>query len=85
MGLKLFRCVGLLILIGFFFIGCTKKPEIIEEKCSSCHKTSVVYKKHRSAEEWDSLVFGMESRGLKLTSEERKKILDILTTQYGTK
>jgi len=80
-------CIGplcLLIILSFLFPGCSKKPELIEMKCSSCHKSSVVYHKKRSLEDWDRLVFGMEGRGLKLTPDERKEIMAILAKKYST-
>lgn len=66
-------------------IGCSGRPELIEQKCSTCHKPSRVYEKKRSPAEWDRLLYGMEQRGLVLTPEERTAILKILQTKYGLK
>ncbi len=66
-------------------IGCSGRPELIEQKCSKCHKSSVVYEKKRSQEQWDRVIYGMEKRGLVLTPEERTAILKILQTKYGLK
>ena len=69
----------------FMLIGCSGRPELIEQKCSTCHKSSVVYEKKRSLEQWDRLLYGMERRGLVLTPEERTAILKILETNYSFK
>ena len=65
--------------------GCPVRPELIEQKCSTCHKPSVVYKKKRSLEQWDRVLYGMEKRGLVLTPEERTAIMKILETNYSLK
>ncbi len=70
-------------LLAVFLFGCSGKPEILEQKCSSCHSSSVVYQKKRTAEEWDGIVFGMKARGLKLTPEEEKAVKDALVKYYG--
>jgi hypothetical protein len=75
----------LFIGLSFFIFGCTGRPELIEQKCSGCHKTNVVYKEKRPKEEWERLVHGMKARGLKVTPDEEKAILEILSKQYGLK
>lgn len=59
------------------------KPEIIEQKCSTCHSTSVVYAQKRTVDEWGRLVYGMKIRGLKLAPEEEKQVLGALAKHYG--
>ena len=75
--------IGLFVLTGLVFGGCSKKPELIESKCSACHGTSVVYAKKRSADDWERVIFGMKGRGMVVTPEEEKAIMEILTKQYG--
>jgi len=70
-------------LMAAFLLGCTGKPEIVEQKCASCHSTSVVYQKKRTPQEWDGVIFGMKARGLKLTPEEEKAVKDALVKYYG--
>lgn len=72
-----------LILSSIVLSGCEGKPKIIEQKCGSCHDTSVVYKQKRSMAEWDRLVFGMKVRGMKVTPEEEKEIMDVLAKRYS--
>jgi hypothetical protein len=74
-----------LLMMSLFSWGCSAKPEIIEKKCSECHKTSVVYKQKHTQDEWDRLVYGMEARGLRLSPEEKKEILQVLAERYGKK
>lgn len=75
----------LFIIIPFLLLGCQGKPELIERKCSGCHKSSVVYDKKRTMAEWDRLVYGMEARGLVLSPDERKAVLSIIEKNYSVK
>jgi DnaJ-class molecular chaperone len=79
------KTIFLFFTLSVFFLGCTGKPEIIEEKCSSCHSSSVVYKKKHTPEEWNGIIFGMKARGLKISPEEEKAIKDVLVKNYGTR
>ena len=73
------------MVLSVFILGCTGKPALIEEKCSACHKTSVIYKQKRSLEEWERVIFGMKARGLKITPDEEKAVLEILLKHYSVK
>jgi hypothetical protein len=80
--------VIVLIVVGALTIlntGCTREPKLIEQKCSTCHKSSGVYVKKRPMLEWERLLYGMEIRGLKLTPDERRTILEILAKNYSLK
>jgi hypothetical protein len=74
-----------LLLSAFVLSGCEEKPVIIEQKCGRCHDASVIYKHKRSIDEWDRLVFGMKSRGMKVTPEEEKEIKEVLAKRYSLK
>jgi uncharacterized protein YcfL len=74
-----------LVIIPLLLLGCSSKPELIEQKCSTCHKSSVVYEKKRTMVEWERQLYGMESRGLILSPEERKAILETLAKNYSLK
>jgi len=73
----------LFAIIPVFLLGCTSKPELIEQKCSTCHKSSVVYQKKRPMAEWERLLYGMETRGLILSMDEKRAILEILAKNYS--
>jgi hypothetical protein len=75
----------LFAMILVLLLGCTSKPELIERKCSACHKSSVVYKKKRPMVEWERLLYGMETRGLTLSPDEKGAILEILAKNYSLK
>jgi len=75
----------LFAMIPVLLLGCTSKPELIEQKCSNCHKSSIVYDKKRPMVEWKRLLYGMETRGLILSPDERKAILEILAKNYSLK
>jgi len=64
---------------AIIFIGCAVKPKIIEEKCSTCHQTSIVYSKKRPMAEWERLIYGMKARGLKMTPNEERDVMDALS------
>jgi hypothetical protein len=73
------------MIIPAIFLGCTGgKPEIIEQKCSSCHPSALVYHQKRPLKEWDRLLYGMKVRGLKVTSQEETRIREILANHYST-
>ena len=80
-----FIMTALIILSSLVLSGCEEKPRIIEQKCGRCHDASIVYKHKRSMNEWDRLVFGMKARGLKVTPEEEKEIMDVLSKRYSIK
>jgi hypothetical protein len=73
----------LFISFCFLFCACTEKPKIIEQKCSTCHSSSYVYKEKRSIDEWDRLLIGMKARGLKLTPKEETTLRNILSKNYS--
>jgi hypothetical protein len=75
----------LFAIIPVLLLGCTSKPELIEQKCSTCHKASIVYEKKHPMVEWERLLYGMETRGLILSPDERKAILEILAKNYSLK
>lgn len=59
------------------------KINIVEAKCSKCHTTDRIYHK-RSKAEWDRLVYGMKVRGLELTPDEEKQLMQELYTKLGS-
>ena len=84
--INLFRSrLYLFAMIPVLLVGCTSKPELIEKKCSTCHKSSVVYKKNRPMAEWERLLHGMEARGLIVSPDEKRAILEILAKDYSLK
>lgn len=79
--LRMWCC--LILVVPVVFMGCKSKPEIIEQKCSICHKTSVVYQKKRPMTEWERIIYGMKARGLKVTPDEEKAIMEALNKYYS--
>jgi hypothetical protein len=71
------------MIIPVIFMGCTRdKPEIIEQKCSRCHSSALVYQQKRPLTEWDRLLYGMKARGLKVTPQEEADIRKILANRF---
>jgi hypothetical protein len=75
----------LFIVLTALIWGCGEKPQLIEQKCSTCHLASLVYEKKRPIQEWDRILFGMKIRGLKVTVEEEKAIRETLSERYSEK
>jgi len=48
-----------------------------------CHPLSVALNKNRDEEEWKRVIHGMKVRGLIITEDEERKILDYLKNNYG--
>jgi hypothetical protein len=77
--------IATFMIIPVIFLGCTGgKPEVIEQKCSTCHPSAQVYQHKRPLKEWDRLLYGMKARGLKVTPQEETSIREILASQYST-
>jgi hypothetical protein len=76
--------IATFMIISVTFLGCTGgKPEIIEQKCSTCHPSALVYQQKRPLKEWDRLLYGMKARGLKITPQEETLLREILASQYS--
>jgi hypothetical protein len=77
--------IPIFTIIPILFLGCTGgKPEIIEQKCSTCHPSALVYQQKRPMKEWDRLLYGMKARGLKITPQEEAGIRKILAGHFST-
>jgi len=73
-------------IISVMICGCTAKtPPVIEKKCSACHPSARVSERKRTAAEWDRILFGMKTRGLKVTPEEEKQVRNALAEYYTIK
>jgi hypothetical protein len=59
--------------------------EIVSRECQACHDLSmVVAATGLSPEGWDATIEEMTSYGMRVTPEERKKILDYLSNYLGS-
>lgn len=76
-----------LVSVSFLlFIGCGENERvdpIIHQKCGLCHSVKVALSKHRSKDEWKKVVYAMKVRGLKLSDDEEKRIIEYLYNDYG--
>ena len=52
---------------------------IIEQKCGTCHSAKSVYAKKRTEDDWKRVLHGMKMRGLKVTPDEEREIMNVLT------
>ncbi len=66
--------------------GETSAPDgaaLLAERCSVCHSTERVTQAHKTADEWDTTVTRMISKGAQLTEAEKSALVDYLATTYG--
>ncbi len=75
--------IAIACIIGLFCYACGQKRfEIIDKKCSSCHKPDIVYSTKRPIQEWKRVMHGMKVRGMDISPHQEKKIMDILKEHY---
>lgn len=80
-GLILLLLAGGLALLAS---GCQKTEyPLIEQKCGTCHSAEVVYQQNFSKQRWQQVLHGMKSVGLKVTSQEEERILEILLQHFS--
>ncbi len=56
---------------------------IVQKSCVVCHSIKVITAKRADADEWNSLVQMMVSRGADLTDDEIPVVVKYLTEHYG--
>jgi hypothetical protein len=73
------------VFVSLLFAGCsdTERYSLIDEKCGRCHLADIVYKEKRTSGEWDRLVHGMKMRGLSVSADEEKLIMEYLYNKLG--
>lgn len=59
--------------------------EVVAAKCQVCHDLSHITRSRLGREEWEDNLKLMVNRGLVITPEETKVVLDYLTANYGPK
>ena len=58
--------------------------EVVSRECQACHDLSMVFgAAGLSRDGWDALMDEMTSYGMRITAEERAKIVDYLATNLG--
>ena len=63
--------------------GCKqKRSPLINRKCGTCHEVAKVYGVKKTAQNWDTVIFGMKARGLTLTPAEEEQIKDFLKKHH---
>jgi len=77
-----FSLVSASLLLG----GCGdsfSRIDIVEANCGKCHNTDLVYMRKRSKAEWDRVVYGMKVRGLRISAQDEKILMNELNTKLG--
>ena len=59
--------------------------DLVLNTCQACHGLEMIVESNETREVWNTLLDSMTSYGLKVTPEERGKILDYLSTALGPK
>jgi hypothetical protein len=59
--------------------------ELVLNTCQACHGLEMIVESNETREVWNTLLDSMTSYGLKVSPEDRAKILDYLATALGPK
>jgi hypothetical protein len=59
--------------------------ELVLQTCQACHGLEMIVESNETREVWNTLLDSMTSYGLKVSPEDRAKILDYLATAQGPK
>jgi mono/diheme cytochrome c family protein len=57
--------------------------ELVARECQACHNLDAVVASNETREIWNTLLESMTSYGLRVSPEDRAKILDYLATALG--
>ena len=60
-----------------------KGKDLTKKVCSGCHALSVISDKRRPADEWDSIMERMISKGLEASDDDLDTIRNYLVTNLG--
>lgn len=70
---------ALLTMSPVIVLGLDSPKDIIEQRCSNCHSTGMVYGAKKSEENWEKTIDRMISYGTKLSENEREAIIHYLS------
>jgi mono/diheme cytochrome c family protein len=59
--------------------------ELVLRECQACHGLEMFADDHETREVWNTLLDAMTSYGLRVSPEDRARILDYLATALGPK
>ena len=59
--------------------------ELVARECQACHDLDMVVASNETRETWNTLLDSMTSYGLRVSPEDRAKIVDYLATALGPK
>ena len=59
--------------------------DLVAKTCTACHDIDMVVASNETREVWNTLLDSMTSYGLKVSPEDRAKILEYLVTALGPK
>jgi hypothetical protein len=59
--------------------------DLVVRECQACHSLDMVAVSNETKEVWNTLLDSMTSYGLRVSPEDRAKILDYLSTALGPK
>jgi hypothetical protein len=59
--------------------------DLVARECQACHSLDMVAASNETREVWNTLLDSMTSYGLRVSPQDRAKILDYLSTALGPK
>ena len=59
--------------------------DLVVRECQACHSLDMVAASNETKEVWNTLLDSMTSYGLRVSPQDRAKILDYLSTALGPK
>jgi hypothetical protein len=81
------------VIVGSFVAGMAAAPaaelppgpnrDLVAHECTACHDLDMVVATHETREIWINLLDAMTSYGLRVSPEDRAKILEYLVTAQG--
>jgi hypothetical protein len=57
--------------------------KIVEEKCTTCHDTSLITMNHLDKDAWKAMVDVMVASGAEVSADEMPVLLDYLVKNFG--
>ena len=60
-----------------------KGKDLVQQKCSSCHTSTVWIKKHYTEDQWSSIMDQMVEKGMKASDDEITTMTSYLAANFG--
>jgi len=71
----------LFVFAVFACVRLNENEKLIKKRCTRCHSTKRIYVEKRSKEEWQDIVERMMRHGVRLSQQEKRRIVDYLASK----